>query len=216
METFERGGETILHEAALNQDLKTVEVIVRAEADINAVNRYQETPLQCAIQRNRPDVVEFLLAESADWRLEDHLGQTPLMNASSHGFIEVMKVLIDHGVDVDHRVGNRQTALHQAANSRQAEAIDTLLAAGAQVDILDNRLRTPLCILMDRFSDVKAAGEDDIDVRIVKTLLAAGADPNKANLVEESPASLARKYQDVAPRCAELLGVKTGRAAAPK
>ncbi len=209
--------ETILHYAALCKDIKTVEVIVRAGADISSLNKYQETPLQLATQANCPEVVDFLLAESADWRLEDHLGQTPLMHASAREFVDVMKVLIKHGVEVDQQqVKNGWSALHQAVWWKKAEAIDVLLAAHAQVDILNSVQQTPLFFLieMDRFSDFNR--EDDTDVRIVKALLAAGADPNMADVAGKSPQSLAREYQNVAPRCAKLLGVDSDSAAAPQ
>ncbi|MAM71876.1 MAG: hypothetical protein CMP91_12120 [Gammaproteobacteria bacterium] len=117
-------------------------------------------------------------------------GQTALMWAAARGHVEVMEALIEAGADPDMRSANvklperddiraqggfvypdippgRLSALHFAAREGQLEAVQTLIDAGADLDIVDEKGSNAL---------VLAALNGHFDV--AGALLEAGADPN--------------------------------------
>lgn len=117
-------------------------------------------------------------------------GQTALMWAAARGHIEVMQALIEAGADVDMRSAyvkvievdedkrqggfvypdippGRLSALHFAAREGQVEAVRTLIEAGADLDLVDERGSNALIL---------AALNGHFDV--AGLLLEAGADPN--------------------------------------
>jgi hypothetical protein len=130
----------------------------------------------------------------------------------------IAKVLIDKGADVNAQDVNGTTALSRAVNEEDAVMISLLLKAGARIDLLDKQGRTDLhsaCMVKNHNPAIvtallSAASADSIDrrdrngrtalhmaitngnVALVKTLLDAGADPEKRTGSWESPKSLAR------------------------
>lgn len=130
----------------------------------------------------------------------------------------IAKVLIDKGADVNAQDVNGRTALSRAVNEEDDAMISLLLKAGARVDLVDKQKRTDLhsaCMAKNHNPAVvaallSAAATASIDrrdrsgrtalhmaiangnVALVKTLLDAGADPEKRTGSWESPKSLAR------------------------
>ena len=66
-----------------------VQLIIKADADINSLNRWDETPLHRALEQNRTEVAEALIGNGADVTIPFSKGQfkgrTPLDILRSKG-----------------------------------------------------------------------------------------------------------------------------------
>ncbi|THH29855.1 hypothetical protein EUX98_g4324 [Antrodiella citrinella] len=70
-------------------------------------------------------------------------GQTLLHLAARLNFIKVTQFLLDHEIDVDARDRSGCTALHHAAMMSSTECARLLIEAGAALDVVDARGKTP-------------------------------------------------------------------------
>ena len=210
------GDQTLLHAAAMEPHPATVEFLLKHNAEINVVNKFGETPLYLAVQGKHLENVVILLKAGADFTICDgDNGLSPLDVAARRGLPEIIKVLVEHGANVDQ--GNSpkngfskliETPLIRAVNWNEADAVDELLACKATVDLCDSGGYTPLMIAIDRDQSMKSPLETPTDIRIVKSLLAAGADPELASKDGETAKLLAKKYKDKLPEIAKLLSVE--------
>jgi ankyrin repeat protein len=169
-----------------------VERLLEAGVSANATGPDGETALHTCARAGQAASAKLLIARGASvdpgesWR-----GQTPLMWAAAEGHPETMQVLIDAGAGVNARstvvVWERQrtaeprdkwlpagglTPLLFAARDGCAACATVLVAAGADVDLVDPEGHTPLVLaLMNGHFDVAGA------------LIEAGADVNVADHV---------------------------------
>lgn len=109
-------GRSPLHLAVISGDLAMVNVLIKAGADVNAIDRLKAlTPLHYAAFHNYPKIMLFLLARAAQVapRGVDH--NTPLHFAAANGGTTTVEILLRHKAKPD--VYNRkwQTPLHLAA-----------------------------------------------------------------------------------------------------
>ncbi|KAG0698126.1 hypothetical protein DFH29DRAFT_984006 [Suillus ampliporus] len=97
-------------------------------------------------------------------------GQTLLHLASFLGFAELTKFLIAHDIDLDARDRNGYTALHFAVLSLSKPCLQLLVAAGADLEIVNGLGKTPEDIAPEGFFDditrrcsvsVEAESQDD-------------------------------------------------------
>jgi ankyrin repeat protein len=180
----------LLESAKLGQPAQVKELLSRG-ASVNAVDRRGFTPLMWACAMGQLATVRQLIESGAalDRRAND--GITALMLASANGFTEVARALIRRGTDVNAArdgVKARQLALARghadvatlleeaeglgakllrAAAEDNGTGMRQLLAAGAPVNITDERGATALMI---------AARNGDLG--ILQALLSRGADPS--------------------------------------
>jgi ankyrin repeat protein len=162
-------GMTALHWATYQDDLETVELLVRAGANVKAANRYRVTPLQLACTNGNGAIVELLLKAGADPNSALPGGETALMTAARTGKLGPVKALLSRGADVnskDDRLG--QTALMWAAAEGHAEVVQELIKAGADFRARLSSGLTPLL-----FAVREGRGG------VVRALLAAGVDVNE-------------------------------------
>jgi ankyrin repeat protein len=163
-------GATALHWASQWDDDATVDLLIRAGANVNAIDDYAVTPLLLAAQNGSVRVVETLLQAGANPNAALSTGQTPLMTAARTGKPDVVAALITHGADVRAKETTRgQTALMWAAAEKHADVARLLIEHGADVRERSTAGFTPFLF---------AAREDDRPM--TETLLAAGADINDA------------------------------------
>jgi ankyrin repeat protein len=101
-------GYSALHRAAesRNPGCKTVaELLLAKGANVNARNRYGETPLHLAIMHSTKDMVELLLANRADVNAKDIFGNTPLHNAACKGDKDIVELLLKYKADINTKSG---------------------------------------------------------------------------------------------------------------
>jgi hypothetical protein len=112
------------------------------DRDVNRLARckpgdyFKTTPLICAIEQKKPEIVKTLLDRGADLEKRDEFGSTPLM-AAAGGSIEIIQLLLDKGADVNGRgTGYRDdwTPLMEAAAVGNVDAMKLLLKRGADME----------------------------------------------------------------------------------
>jgi ankyrin repeat protein len=149
-------------------DIEAARRLVRAGADVNAINRYGVAPISLACARGNGEIVELLLEAGADPNTALPEGETCLMSAAGTGNLRAVKALLVRGADVNAKEEWRgQTALMWAAAEGHASVVDALIEMGADVRARSKGGFTPLLFAVRQGS-----------VGAVRSLLAAKADVN--------------------------------------
>lgn len=93
----DKDGYTPLHRACYGDHLKTVEVLLRAGADLEAGTLDGWRPLHSACRWNNARIVALLLAHGACVNAPSEGAQTPLHLAASHSHsLETLQLLLMH------------------------------------------------------------------------------------------------------------------------
>lgn len=108
---FSPDGFTALHLAAFFGQPAAAELLIAAEAEIDArsTNTMRVTPLHSAAAGRRPQVVRILLDNDADPTLRQSGGYTPLHSAAMNGDVESTSLLLDAGADPDQPADDGRT-----------------------------------------------------------------------------------------------------------
>ena len=138
-------GMTALHWAALNGDVKTMDVLLAAKAKVDALTRLGNyTPLHLASSRGHAGAVSRLLAAGSDPKAVTSTGVQPVHLAAEAGNAEALRALLEHGVDVnvrDEKYG--RTPLVFATAENRVEAMKLLIAKGADLSIATSVIDYP-------------------------------------------------------------------------
>ena len=160
-------GTTALHWAAYHDDADTAAVLLKAGANVNAVNRYGVSPLVQACKNGNAGMVKLLLDAGADVNATLKGGETTLMLAARSGDAEAVTMLLVRGVNPNARERLGQTALMWAAAEGHTAVIRALIRAGADINATLDSGFTPFFFAV-REGRLEAA----------KVFLAAGVDVN--------------------------------------
>ena len=71
-------GESSIHEAAFDGNIEIVKQRLSAGKDVNAMNKYERTPLILAAYSGHKEITELLIEKGANVNAKDHNGETPL------------------------------------------------------------------------------------------------------------------------------------------
>src|SRR5690349_2132989 len=146
-------GDIPLHLAAAGLRYDAVRALLAAGSPVDAVNRRGATALHYACDP-RP--------ASPRW---DPAGQR-----------RIIELLISHGAVVDQPDRGGVTALHRAVRARSPQAVAALLAAGADPRAATKKAgSTALHLAVASTGAGGTAGTGELQVEIVRMLLAAGA-----------------------------------------
>nr|WIK87654.1 ankyrin repeat protein [Oriental turtle dovepox virus] len=137
------------------------------------------------------DMIEFLLRNKVDPNKEMVLvdpmdyNRTPLVVSASLGHTEIVKILLKYGANIDGRISTWFTsALHTAVQYNKYETARLLLENGANVNIQDYELMTPMhtTLLYNPFNE-----------KMVRLLLKYGADIRLKNNTGDSAIDIVYK-----------------------
>ena len=142
--------------------------IENRNADVNAKDYYDVTPVMYAAEKNYdPEVITVLVSHGANINAKDKDGKTALMYAAkSNPLPEIITALASNRANVNARDNNRMTALMYAARNNNASVAKALIDAGAE-ELADKRGWTPL-FWAARYTQ---------DPAVIGVLLDAGHDP---------------------------------------
>lgn len=110
-------GSTALHHRVKQgvPNLPAVQKLIDAGAEVNAKDKYGNTPLKEAVRGNNLDLVSYLLTKGADPNNAERLAESALLSACYHGNAEMVKLLHQAGARTDwDLMGFAETALHAA------------------------------------------------------------------------------------------------------
>jgi ankyrin repeat protein len=194
-------GYTFLHQACMNGEKQVAELLIAKGADVNAKSVIGITPLHAAAGRGHRDIVELLLNSKADVNARDDHDATPLWyakngvvysfdvfgrfrvnttarwNPENPGCKEVVELLVERGA-FEHAP---TISLHEAANAGLMEKVKSLIAEGADVNAMDDRLAgTPLHL-------AAYSGQKEV----TEFLIVKGANVNARNKWDRTPLHIA-------------------------
>ena len=200
--------QTALMVAARNGYEQMASDLIKAGAEIDAVDVNNDTALHYAAQFKNPRIIELLLESGANPNLKDKFGETPLIKCACNGNRQGLISLLSHKADPSVAQPRWGSPLHFAAGHGDIDAVNLLLSHGAAVDGLDGSGATPLIVsmkwcaqyshpwiasrLLKAGADIQAADKDgrtilhhainpQLNVPGVDLLLEKGANPMASN-----------------------------------
>ena len=127
-------GQTPLHEAAQNNRIEVIHVLLEHGANAAAEDDQGRTPLNRAAAWGSVDVARVLLEHGANIAAEDNKGRTPLHVASDSysSKVEVVRVLLEHGANLAAEDNQGRTPFQIASANGYNNIINLLLDHGAK------------------------------------------------------------------------------------
>ena len=172
------GGLTPLVFAARQNDLESARILLAAGADVNQVTHYGWSPLLVATHNRNYKLASFLLDKGANPSLANNGGWTPLYLAVDNRNIEGGDYPVRKG-DMDH-----------------LEIIKKLLDKGANVnarikDVTDTRTTFTQQWVDENGATAFFRASQSSDLVVMRLLLASGADPKIATVLNVTPLQVA-------------------------
>jgi ankyrin repeat protein len=162
LEDKTKSGHSVFSLAALNGDLKMLQLLVRFGKSVNVAPKV--TSLSVAASSSHFNIMGYLLKNGVDVNAVDKRGRAALHVASAKGAYGSAKMLIDNGAQLDIADGKGRLPLHYAAEGEAGDIVILLVKKGSPLDAQDKEGFTALH---------RAATRTSLDV--VATLLEAGA-----------------------------------------
>jgi len=99
-------------------------LLMNANADVNTMDVYDQTPLAAAMFCDNLEMMQILLKNKADPNFRDTDGMTPLHKAVNGGGINAIQLLQQSGADPTIKNNDGQTPLEIAKESGEQNKID--------------------------------------------------------------------------------------------
>jgi ankyrin repeat protein len=207
-------GQTALMWAAAAGHGAVVRVLIDQKADIHARSNSGATPLLFAARRGDMAAVRALVAAGADVKAARPDGATPLLVAVINGHEELVDFLLDKGADPNVEGGSTELTV-QGVRAKPMELKDRKHTNNARDsegvskgNIFGKPLHAAVHVANWHITDQFIAVQID-RVRVIKSLLAHGADVNGRISMEEPRWSGARYRRHLAGATAFLLAAKS-------
>jgi ankyrin repeat protein len=183
LEMTDGGERTPLMRAAMFNRAEIIRRLAEAGAKLNTRLEY-ETAVHMAARENHVDAIKALAAAGADLNSRAPDQDTPVRVAVERGHVEALSALVDAKADVN--LGNPAdtTPLGRAIGLGNLALVKQLLRGGARVNEQGGTTwRPPLHFTLDNCGlPPEGPGENDnYRMNMLKTLIAAGADPKATN-----------------------------------
>ena len=194
-------GEWPVMVAARAGRVDAVRTLLAHGADVDAKETWRgQTALMWAVggHESHPDVVRVLLEHGADVHIRSTGGLTALLFAVRQNDLESTRLLVEAGANVDEKAPGETRALQIAIFNNHYDLAEWLLDNGADPNAADHTGFTPLhAAVQERAGGNPERGDrrdgtsDDRSTRLLKSLLAHGANPNARTPSKRRPKSIA-------------------------
>ncbi len=109
--------------AAGKNNLELVDLLIKADANLNAQNRFGNTALLIAVERGYDSILEALLKAGADVNIKNSDGITALMIAAKKGNAAYLDRLLNAGARSELKDNSRETAYDKALKNGHSELL---------------------------------------------------------------------------------------------
>lgn len=150
--TIDDTGDSPLYLATDKKQVRSMEVLISAGADVNQQSFKGWTPLMAAVWQQNVESVNLLLKSKSNVNLCNDQGMTALHWALMKANPEVTSLLLAAGASVKHRNMYGDTPLHSLVGSTNTThqdieaAIEMLLVAGSDLEARNNLGITPFLL----------------------------------------------------------------------
>ena len=176
---YSRGntGDLLSHEAVLSDNESLLSYLLSVKSfDPNLPNYVYSYPLHYAVLSGSLRMVTILVNHRAFVDCTDGSKRTPLMVACEEEDHDIAEFLLDRGASTMTQDASGNKPIHYAVKSRAQACLRRLMSSEADVNSVNHMGETPLFIACK-------LGYHGVS----RTLLRAGADPEKADKFETSP-----------------------------
>ncbi|XP_057335764.1 ankyrin-1-like isoform X2 [Microplitis mediator] len=163
-------GKTPLHLAVQSSRLKTVKLLLKHKANVNAVDKKLSTPLLCAIHNPyQSPMIELLLEHKADPNCVNKEGLTPSFIAATYTNDDYIQILLKYGADLNLKIGDSgKTALHCLAECEN-KFVNKIIKYGADINVLSNDEKTALDYLLE--SMVSYCKKNNVEINPLRSFM---------------------------------------------
>lgn len=154
-------GNTVLHRAALANDLEILLILIEQGWNINSGNKTGKTALILAASKGHIETMQLLLEHGADINLGDEQGNTPLVIAMRKQQDLTLNYILDNTKVAVNNVNKKGiTALHYAVSDGNLYATQLLLQKGALVNLETKPIYWEEPYIPEDFGDFDFPGRD--------------------------------------------------------
>ena len=178
--------------ASRGANIKLVELLLKNNANVNALGGRYGTALQAACSyHDNLKVIRLLLEQGADIYIQAGKYSTPLQAvcAENHDNVDLVAFLLEKGVGINAQGGKYCTALQAACRSANRRIVKLLLERGADSNIIGGKFGSALlATCAENFEEIatfllEAGADPNIHVGTVGTALQAASAKNHAGIV---------------------------------
>ncbi|XP_053397533.1 transient receptor potential cation channel subfamily A member 1 homolog isoform X2 [Mercenaria mercenaria] len=190
----DKNDRTAVYLAAEENQLEVLEVLLRHNREKYMVNHRDEcsnNPLHIAAKLGHLRIVKCLLNNGADLFCKNDMEQTPIHMAAVNGWTNVVRAIVNKEKNtMSDGDEDSNTALHLAAMGGHIKLVEALLNLGAEAEVRNSALRTPLgcAAAQGHLKTVKILAESDASIdatdKLNMTPLLLAANNGHANVVD--------------------------------
>ena len=136
---------TPLHDAAAYGNLETVELLIAAGADLNAINKDAGASLYggfniaaCAASSNKQALPKLKAILAAGAAFDEAAQKNIMLKVAQSGNADVMHYLLSLGIDANMRTAHDIPLVQTAVNNPDTGVMEALLKAGADVNAVNS------------------------------------------------------------------------------
>ncbi|XP_065565858.1 serine/threonine-protein phosphatase 6 regulatory ankyrin repeat subunit A-like [Artemia franciscana] len=172
--------------------LSVCKLLISNGANVNALNIFNETPLDRAALLGKVDICKLLISHGTDVKGSNNVKRwnpPPLNYAAKEGYIAICQLLISNGANINLLDGCDETPLHYAASEGKVAVCKLLISKGANINALDKNNETPLDKTISRHEALRTETKYGLDrndpiwsgtVDVFKLLVENGANINNS------------------------------------
>ncbi|AEH00725.1 ankyrin repeat domain-containing protein [Lacinutrix sp. 5H-3-7-4] len=188
----DKNGSTPFLNAVKSNSIEVIESLLSQVENIEQANKKGETALMLAVQNNSAEVVELLLSKEASIKAKDAKGNNlsyylieSYSPRNENDFENKLQLLQNNGLEFTKPQDNGNTLIHLALDKNNAKFLKQI----AQFEIDVNAVNK------DGYTALHLAAMKATDVKLLKHLLAIGANKEAKTTFEETAFDLASENE---------------------